>query len=101
MQPAWQWRPASSTCCLGHRTRCYIDGRSQSDIRQGVTLEVFGEGESLGPLTDEVREADLAGTGRSEASNRLDDSRRRPRRAGEEGHIAEHRIVRRRGDGDS
>jgi N-acyl-D-amino-acid deacylase len=27
------------------------DGRSQSDIRQGVTLEVFGEGESMGPLT--------------------------------------------------
>jgi N-acyl-D-aspartate/D-glutamate deacylase len=26
------------------------DGRSQSDIRQGVTLEVFGEGLSLGPL---------------------------------------------------
>lgn len=27
------------------------DGRSQSDIRQGVTLEVFGEGASWGPLT--------------------------------------------------
>ncbi|MEK7686713.1 MAG: D-aminoacylase [Verrucomicrobiota bacterium] len=26
------------------------DGRSQSDIRQGVTLEIFGEGESMGPL---------------------------------------------------
>src|SRR5262245_4674741 len=26
------------------------DGRSQSDIRQGVTLEVMGEGESMGPL---------------------------------------------------
>src|SRR6476619_5373675 len=26
------------------------DGRSQSDIRQGVTLEVFGEGESMGTL---------------------------------------------------
>jgi N-acyl-D-amino-acid deacylase len=26
------------------------DGKSQSDIRQGVTLEVFGEGESMGPL---------------------------------------------------
>jgi N-acyl-D-amino-acid deacylase len=25
------------------------DGKSQSDIRQGVTLEVFGEGESWGP----------------------------------------------------
>jgi N-acyl-D-amino-acid deacylase len=28
------------------------DGRSQSDIRQGVTLEVMGEGESMGPLND-------------------------------------------------
>lgn len=26
------------------------DGRSQSDIRQGVTLEIFGEGWSMGPL---------------------------------------------------
>jgi N-acyl-D-amino-acid deacylase len=31
------------------------DGRSQSDIRQGVTLEVFGEGESMGPLTDTMK----------------------------------------------
>ena len=31
------------------------DGRSQSDIRQGVTLEVFGEGESYGPCTDALR----------------------------------------------
>lgn len=27
------------------------DGRSQGDIRQGVTLEVLGEGSSMGPLT--------------------------------------------------
>jgi N-acyl-D-amino-acid deacylase len=32
------------------------DGRSQSDIRQGVTLEIFGEGESVGPLTPEMRD---------------------------------------------
>lgn len=31
------------------------DGRSQSDIRQGVTLEIFGEGESGGPLTEEMK----------------------------------------------
>ena len=31
------------------------DGRSQSDIRQGVTLEVFGEGESEGPLNDTMK----------------------------------------------
>ncbi|HKN59258.1 MAG TPA: hypothetical protein VJV97_10415, partial [Gemmatimonadaceae bacterium] len=31
------------------------DGRSQGDIRQGVTLEVMGEGSSMGPLTDTMR----------------------------------------------
>lgn len=31
------------------------DGRSQSDIRQGVTLEVFGEGASMGPLNDAMK----------------------------------------------
>ena len=31
------------------------DGRSQSDIRQGVTLEVMGEGDSMGPLNDRMR----------------------------------------------
>ena len=30
------------------------DGRSQSDIRQGVTLEVMGEGNSMGPLNEEM-----------------------------------------------
>ena len=31
------------------------DGRSQSDIRQGVTLEVMGEGESMGPLNGAMK----------------------------------------------
>jgi N-acyl-D-amino-acid deacylase len=31
------------------------DGRSQSDIRQGVTLEVLGEGDSWGPLNDKMK----------------------------------------------
>ncbi|MBS0502958.1 MAG: D-aminoacylase [Proteobacteria bacterium] len=31
------------------------DGRSESDIRQGVTLEVFGEGTSMGPLSPEMK----------------------------------------------
>ena len=31
------------------------DGHSQSDIRQGVTLEVMGEGESMGPLNDRMK----------------------------------------------
>jgi len=29
------------------------DGKSQGDIRQGVTLEVFGEGTSMGPIKEE------------------------------------------------
>ncbi len=31
------------------------DGRSMSDIKQGVTLEVMGEGMSMGPLSDEMK----------------------------------------------
>lgn len=31
------------------------DGKSQSDIRQGVTLEVFGEGWSMGPLSKDLK----------------------------------------------
>ena len=32
-----------------------VDGRAESDLRQGVTLEVFGEGWSMGPLTEAMR----------------------------------------------
>lgn len=35
------------------------DGRGLSDIDQGVTLEVFGEGDSMGPLTPEMKRLDL------------------------------------------
>jgi N-acyl-D-amino-acid deacylase len=33
-----------------------VDGRSQSEIRQGVTTEIMGEGESMGPVNDRVRD---------------------------------------------
>ncbi|HEX6090911.1 MAG TPA: D-aminoacylase [Gemmatimonadales bacterium] len=36
------------------------DGRSQGDIRQGVTLEIFGEGTSPGPINDSMRQNMLA-----------------------------------------
>jgi len=39
------------------------DGRSQSEIRQGVTTEIMGEGESMGPVNDRVREHMLRGQG--------------------------------------
>jgi N-acyl-D-amino-acid deacylase len=40
-----------------------VDGRSQSDIRQGVTLEVFGEGWSMGPLNARMKEEQVNGQG--------------------------------------
>jgi len=39
------------------------DGRSQGDIRQGVTLEVMGEGSSMGPLNDTMRAEQVANQG--------------------------------------
>ncbi len=39
------------------------DGRSQSDIRQGVTLEVMGEGTSMGPWNEQMKRDELAGQG--------------------------------------
>lgn len=38
-----------------------VDGRSQSDLRQGVTLEVMGEGHSMGPLNEQMRREMLEG----------------------------------------
>lgn len=32
------------------------DGRAMSDIKQGVTLEIFGEGTSMGPVNDAIRQ---------------------------------------------
>ena len=32
-----------------------VDGRSQGEIRQGVTTQIFGEGSSMGPLTDAMK----------------------------------------------
>ena len=37
-----------------------VDGLSQSDIRQGVTLEVMGEGESMGPLNERMKAENVA-----------------------------------------
>ena len=32
-----------------------VDGRSQGELREGVTTQIFGEGSSMGPLTDEMK----------------------------------------------
>jgi N-acyl-D-amino-acid deacylase len=36
-------------------TTLLVDGRGLSDVTQGVTLEVFGEGLSMGPLSEEMK----------------------------------------------
>jgi N-acyl-D-amino-acid deacylase len=40
-----------------------IDGRGQGELRQGVTLEVMGEGESMGPLTPAMKDELIARQG--------------------------------------
>jgi len=40
---------------MSGETGLFADGRGLSDVLQGVTLEIFGEGESMGPLTDDMR----------------------------------------------
>ncbi|HEY5970082.1 MAG TPA: D-aminoacylase [Chitinophagaceae bacterium] len=39
------------------------DGRSQSDLKQGVTLEVMGEGWSMGPLSPSMKEREQKSQG--------------------------------------
>src|SRR4051812_7616264 len=36
------------------------DGRSQGEIREGVTTEIMGEGSSMGPVNDRIRERMLS-----------------------------------------
>jgi len=40
-----------------------VDGLGQSDLRQGVTLEVMGEGWSMGPLNDRMKKEAVAQQG--------------------------------------
>src|SRR5262245_34501311 len=37
-----------------------VDGRGQGELRQGVTLQVFGEGFSMGPINEEMKKNLLA-----------------------------------------
>jgi N-acyl-D-amino-acid deacylase len=39
------------------------DGRSMGDIKQGVTLEVMGEGNSMGPLNDSIKQEAMSSMG--------------------------------------
>lgn len=40
-----------------------VDGRGLSDIKQGVTLEVMGEGWSMGPLNEQMKQDEKASQG--------------------------------------
>ncbi len=40
-----------------------VDGRSLGEIRQGVTTQIFGEGDSMGPLTPEMTRRRLEAQG--------------------------------------
>ena len=75
------------------------DGRSQSDIRQGVTLEVFGEGVVDGPAQPADEEGDGRAPGRHQVRRPLDDAGRvsgTPRAAR---RLVQRGLVRRRHDG--
>lgn len=39
------------------------DGRSQSELRQGITTEIMGEGSSMGPLNDAMKQRMIAEQG--------------------------------------
>ena len=76
-----------------------VDGRSQSDIRQGVTLEVMGEGDSMGPLNERMKTGEYRPPGRHQVPHRMDDSRRIPALPQESRRVAQCGIVC-RGDHD-
>jgi N-acyl-D-amino-acid deacylase len=40
-----------------------VDGRSQGEIRQGVTTQIFGEGDSMGPLSEEMKKRRIEAQG--------------------------------------
>jgi N-acyl-D-amino-acid deacylase len=40
---------------MSGETALFADGRGLSDLCQGVTLEIFGEGESMGPVNGQMR----------------------------------------------
>jgi N-acyl-D-amino-acid deacylase len=40
-----------------------VDGRGMSDLKQGVTTEIFGEGWSMGPLTPEMKKLEASRQG--------------------------------------
>ena len=75
------------------------DGRGQSDIRQGVTLEVMGEGWSMGPLNAAMRRLRARAAERHPLPDPLDDAGRLSRASRAARHRPQRRELRRRDDG--
>ena len=86
-----------------------VDGRSQGELRQGVTLEVFGEGVSFGPMNADMKEewlenfVDFVGSEQSAAEllggrtrSAVDDARRLLGVPGEQRHLDQRRLLPRR-----
>ena len=57
-----------------------VDGRSQGEIRQGVTTQIFGEGSSMGPLNAGDEAARDRADGRHQVRHHLDHAGRVSRR---------------------
>ncbi len=75
------------------------DGASQSDIRQGVTLEVFGEGLSMGPLTPAMQREMLERQGDIRYPCHLEHARGVSRVVGPARRVDQCRFIHRRYDG--
>ncbi len=71
------------------------DGRGPSDTAQGVTLEVMGEGDSMGPLNPEMKRLEIKRAGRHQVSDPLDHPRPVPRISSAQGHHAQRHLLRR------
>ena len=83
---------------LSHSETSLIDdGRSQGTLRQGVTLEVFGES-SMGPLTEQMKTRPDGAPGRHQVRHRLDHARRLSRSPRRARRLDQRGVVRQRGD---
>ena len=51
-----------------------VDGRSQGEIREGVTTQIFGEGSSMGPLTPAMKQRAVEQMGDHQVRHHVDDA---------------------------
>ena len=75
----WRSRPGFINMLSWATESLIHDGRGMSDIKQGVTLEIFGEGSSYGPVNDAHPRGDAQDAGRHPLRRHLDHARRVPR----------------------